>query len=116
MPYLSIEKPSVMGAWLRVSLSSLHVIDIRAIEGCDNGLHSIELLGFAGIYGVDICMGEGASQHMEAPGILRNLIFDKHFFSRYQRCSVYFVTGFTYDVQFRSEGWCNFRLVFTIVP
>ena len=46
---LSVEKSSVMWAWFRITLSSLHIVDIRAVEGSDYGLYSIQFFSFTGI-------------------------------------------------------------------
>ena len=116
MSNLSVEKSSVMGAWLRISLTCLHIVDIRAVEGSNDFLHSVNLLSFAGVDGIDVCMGKGASQHMEAIGIGRNLILHKDLFSRHQGGAVNLIAGLSDDVEIWTEGRSNLTSVFSIIP
>ena len=104
-----------MWAWFRITLTCLHIVDVRAIECCDNSFNSIQLFGFTGIDGVNISMSKRASKNVKAPCILRDFVFNEYFLSRYKRGSVYFITRLTNNIQLWSERRSYLRLILSIV-
>ena len=116
MADLPVKQAAVMGRRLRGTLSGLHIVHIRAVFRRDDGGHAVQLLRLAGIDGLNIGAGKGAAQHMEAPGIGRNLILHKYRLTGNQSRTVDLAGRLTDDVQLRAEGRGDLRLKLALIP
>ena len=74
MAHLAVKEAAVMGGGLGVALTGLHIVYIGAVLGGDDGGNTGELLCLGSVDGLDVSAGEGAAEHMQAPGIGRHLV------------------------------------------
>ena len=116
MANLHVEQTAVVGGRLGSALPGLHIVHIRAVESGDDGGHTVQLLRLAGVDGLDIGAGKGAAQHVQAPGVGRNLILHKYRLAGDQGRAVDLPGGLADDVQLGAEGRRDLRLEFALVP
>ena len=116
MADLPVKQAAVMGGRLGGTLSGLHIVHIRAVFRRDDGGHAVQLLRLTGIDRLNIGAGKGAAQHMQAPGIGRDLVLHKYGLTGNQSRAVDFPGRLTDDVQLRAEGGGDLRLELALVP
>ena len=104
MTDLPVKQPSVMRRRLRIALSGLHVIDIRAVRCRDDVYNARDLLRLSGVDRLDVSMSMRRSEDLHDAGIRRHVIFDEYTVAAHQRRTVHLLSRFAYNVQMRPEG------------
>ena len=110
---LAVEKPAVVRTWFRISLTRLHVEDIRTIFMGDDRNYTIHLQSFTGVDLSDVCMSIGAAQQYHCMISGKHPVLDKTRLAGYQLRTVHLRFGFADIGQILSEGWGDFTLVGT---
>ena len=107
MTDLPVKQPSVMRRRLRIPLSGLHVIDIRAVRCRDDVYNTRNLLRLGGVDRLDVSVSMRRSEDLHDAGIRRHVILDEYTVAAHQRRTVHLLGRFAYYVQMGPEGRCG---------
>ena len=104
MAHLQIEEAAVVRGRLGIALTGLHIVRLRRIVRGKDGGDAGQLFRLARVDGLDVGAGKGAAQHMEAPGVGRDLILHEHRLTGNQGRTVDLPAGLTDDLEAGAEG------------